>query len=146
LLTSVLTGVDRKPRPARSSTFTIRGQVKTAGKTAASLMRVTIQPGAVQSLAARSRMLRWSTMSEPKLEFCFGGGPVGFFQTAEFPREPGVYPYMPYRSGSHYRMHQTLRESGSAECSCVTKDGIMQFKVTGCPGYGRLELCDFKPG
>jgi hypothetical protein len=85
-------------------------------------------------------------MSDPKLEFFFRGGRVGVFQIAEFPFEPGVFPYMPYRSGSHYAMHGALRESGFAECSYVTKDGIVRFKVTGHPEYGRLELGDFKPG
>jgi hypothetical protein len=85
-------------------------------------------------------------MGDPALEFCFRGGRVGFFQTAEFPREPGVFPYMPYRSGPHYDMQEALRESGYAECSGLTKNGPVRFRVTRCPEYGRLEICDFKPG
>jgi hypothetical protein len=50
---------------------------------------------------------------------------------------------MPYRSLSHYLMGQKLREAGYAECTYVTSEGLVRFKVTGCPEYGRLELSDF---
>jgi plasmid stability protein len=83
-------------------------------------------------------------MSEPKIEFSYDKGPVGCFQMSECPQKPGVYPYMPYRSGSHYLMHKNLRETGIAECTYVTNDGLVRFKVTGCPEYGRLELSDFR--
>jgi hypothetical protein len=85
-------------------------------------------------------------MNDATLEFYFEGGRVGFFQTTEFPREPGVYPYTPYRSGSHLRMHTKRCESGRAECSYMTDEGIVRFSVIGCPEYGRLELRDFKFG
>ncbi len=85
-------------------------------------------------------------MTEIKLEFYFRGGPVGIFQMLEFPRESGIYSYIPYRSGSHYLMHQTLQEFGCAECSYVTKDGLVRFQVSGCPEYGQLKLCDFQLG
>ena len=84
-------------------------------------------------------------MPDAKLEFYFRKGLVGIFQVSEFPSEPGVYPYMPYRSGAHHGMHLTLRESGFAECSLVTENGSVRFKVIGCPEYGQLQLSDFKP-
>jgi hypothetical protein len=83
-------------------------------------------------------------MSDPKWEFEFRGGGVGYFETETFPREPGVYPYMPYRSRSHYQMFEALAESGFAECTGVSEHGGVRFKVIGSPGYGRLELSDFQ--
>lgn len=43
-------------------------------------------------------------------------GDVGYFLTDEFPSAAGIYRYMPFRSPSHYRMHQLLRERRTVTC------------------------------
>jgi hypothetical protein len=79
------------------------------------------------------------------LDFYYDGGPVGYFETAAFPQDSGVYPYMPYRSASHYAMHQHLCDAGFADCTYPTPQCIVRFRVLSSPGYGRLELSDFEP-
>ena len=73
----------------------------------------------------------------------FENGAVGEFRTLHWPRADGVYEYMPYRSGSHLRMHERLRESGSAQCHCEGDGQMIRFTVVGCPKYGHLQCAQF---
>jgi hypothetical protein len=82
-------------------------------------------------------------MIEQTLDFYHGSGRAGCFQTTGYPEGPGIYAYMPYRSLAHYEMQMKLRDLGFAECSYMTKEGVVRFKVIGCPAYGRLELSEF---
>ena len=76
-------------------------------------------------------------------EFMFNGLQVGCFEEA-FPRSPGRYRYMPYRSGGHYEMHKQRRANGGARCYYDSGGTRVSFMVTDCPEYGVLELHDFE--
>lgn len=75
-------------------------------------------------------------------DFCFEGGPAGYFLGESMPVAEGVYDYMPYRSGSHYRLHQELRSSGAVRCQSRATTPSIQFTVISWPGYGKLEIAD----
>ena len=79
-----------------------------------------------------------------KLDFeCDGISAGRFTEGASYPRAPGTYRYMPYRSLGHLRMHEKLRGMGSARCTCAASEGRMTFLVRACPEYGVLVLDDF---
>jgi hypothetical protein len=79
-----------------------------------------------------------------KLDFEYEGLRVGYFtEGCSYPSVPGTYRYMPYRSGGHFSMHQELRATGTARCTCAGPEGRMTFLVRACPEYGVLVLDDF---
>lgn len=82
-------------------------------------------------------------MTDQPLDFYFAQGRAGRFQTPEPPTSPGLYSYMPYRSGAHHNMGLEFRDSGFAECWYRTEQGVVRFKVVGIPAYGQLELAEF---
>ena len=73
-----------------------------------------------------------------------GSGAVGSFEAHEYPRADGRYRYMPYRSYSHYAMHELLKTGGMPRCYFDTEEVRVVFSVRDCPEYGVLELYDFK--
>jgi hypothetical protein len=84
------------------------------------------------------------TIIAVKLDFDYGGIPAGCFtEGTSYPSTPGRYTYMPYRSVGHLRMHEELRRSGSARCTCMGPEGRLTFLVRACPEYGILVLDDF---
>ena len=50
-----------------------------------------------------------------ELDFMFEGGAVGYFEESEYPRDAGRYRYMPFRSYSHYAMHQARKDGGAQD-------------------------------
>jgi hypothetical protein len=79
-----------------------------------------------------------------QLDFMFEGGPVGYFEESEYPRCDGRYRYMPYRSLSHYAMHELRRAGGVPRCHFDVGGVRVTFAVRDCPEYGVLELYDFQ--
>jgi len=74
----------------------------------------------------------------------FDGGTAGYFRTWLWPKRDGVYKYMPFRSPSHLRMHQRLRETGSARCYYERNGHKIFFSVVSSPKYGHLQLANFE--
>ena len=74
----------------------------------------------------------------------FGGGAAGEFRTWRWPKRDGIYRYMPFRSVNHLRMHERVRESGSARCFYERDGQQIFFSVIGSPKYGHLQLTDFE--
>jgi hypothetical protein len=83
-------------------------------------------------------------VTDRKLEFFFRDGVVGYWLSSEYPRVPGLYRYMPCRSGAHFFMHEQRRSTGAADCTFVSDEVIVRFRVIGCPEHGVLELADFR--
>lgn len=77
----------------------------------------------------------------PEKTIFFETGAVGAFRTFRWPRTPGVYRYMPFRSMPHLRMHERLRSAGSARCYYERAGKRVYFTVNGHPKYGQLQ-CD----
>jgi len=73
-----------------------------------------------------------------------GAGAVGYFEESEYPRSDGRYRYMPYRSYSHYMMHEARKDGGIPRCYYDVGGIHVSFGVRDCPEYGVLELYDFK--
>jgi len=64
------------------------------------------------------------------LDFYYRGGRVGSFSDrASFPRAPGVYTYVPYRSVAHKRAGEESSRDGFAWCSFRDGDVDIQFKA-----------------
>ena len=74
----------------------------------------------------------------------FDGGAAGEFRTWRWPHRDGVFRYMPFRSVSHLRMHERLREAGSARCYYERDGRKIFFSVVSFPKYGHLQLADFE--
>jgi hypothetical protein len=83
-------------------------------------------------------------MDTPERGFDFEGGAAGIFLDDGFPQFPGRYRYMPYRSGSHYRMGQRIQATGSAVCTYDDGGRRVRFTVRSCGEYGLLDLSDFE--
>ncbi|GAA4461413.1 hypothetical protein [Novipirellula rosea] len=78
------------------------------------------------------------------IDFVYDGGPVGVLDPETLPASDGVVSYMPYRSGSHWALHQAISAGDAPECTCV-KDGVeYSFFVDSCPEYGRLAVRDIR--
>jgi len=73
-----------------------------------------------------------------------GAGAVGYFEESEYPRSDGRYRYMPYRSYSHYMMHEARKDGGIPRCYYDVGGIHVSFGVRDSPEYGVLELYDFK--
>ena len=93
-------------------------------------------------LAIDIRPLHTSHMHE--LDFMFEGGPAGYFKEPEYPCCDGRYRYMPYRSYSHYAMHEVRKCGGIPRCYYDVGEVRVSFGVRDFPEYGVLELYDFK--
>ena len=74
----------------------------------------------------------------------FDGGAAGEFRTWCWPKRDGIYRYMPFRSVNHLRMHERVRESGSARCFYERDGQQIFFSVIGSPKSGHLQLTDFE--
>ena len=79
-----------------------------------------------------------------ELDFMFETGPVGYFEEPEYPHCDGRYRYMPYRSYSHYAMHEAHKGGGIPRCYFDVGEVRVSFGVRDFPEYGVLELYDFK--
>jgi len=78
------------------------------------------------------------------LQFSFEGAPVGYFEESSFPREPGEYRYMPFRSIGHYNLVRALAH-GPAVCRFVSTDDTYEFRVSSRPRYGVLTIENVSP-
>jgi len=74
----------------------------------------------------------------------FEGGAAGEFLSWGWPNRNGVYKYMPFRSVSHLRLHERLRQTGSAQCYYERAGRKVFFSVVAHPKYGRLQLNEFR--
>ena len=83
-------------------------------------------------------------MATKRLEFTFNGMPVGIFEETEYPRQSGLYHYLPFRCPGHYHMQMELSKQGSARCHYKVGPKQVFFTVVDCPRYGILELADFE--
>ena len=81
--------------------------------------------------------------SEPRLDFFYEGGRVGYFAESSYPTESGRYRYMPYRSGSYLKMQTALETGMQPRCTYRHGERIVSFDVVGCPDYGMLDLASF---
>ena len=79
-----------------------------------------------------------------ELDFMFNGGPVGYFEESGYPRSAGRYRYMPYRSYSHYAMHEARKGGDTPRCYYDAEGVRVSFAVRNVPEYGVLELDDFE--
>ncbi len=70
-------------------------------------------------------------------------GPAGVFEGPEYPRKPGVYRYMPYRSESHYALGQALRSGEATRCYYDLDGERVFFSVVAFPEVHVMELTDF---
>jgi hypothetical protein len=76
-----------------------------------------------------------------ELAFTYKGRPAGCFMEPAFPRAPGRYRYMPYRSLGHYELVKAIRAGGQPLCRMAANPRLT-FVVLACLGYGILELAD----
>jgi hypothetical protein len=70
-------------------------------------------------------------------------GPAGFFEGPEYPRAPGVYRYMPFRSFPHYSLGQAVRSGESARCYYDLDGERVFFSVVAFPEVHVMEVTDF---
>lgn len=85
-------------------------------------------------------------MSEPIRFFLLEtNGGVGTF-VGDVPRAPGEYPYMPFRSVSHYKLGQKLRAGENVRCYYEQNGHRVIFEVAAIPSYGRLHVTEVDDG
>ncbi|MCM2370065.1 hypothetical protein [Aporhodopirellula aestuarii] len=78
------------------------------------------------------------------IDFRYEDGVVGVFDPATLPDAKGVLSYLPYRSGSHYAMHQAIGAGETPTCTFI-RDGVeCSFVVDSCPEYGWLVIRDVR--
>jgi hypothetical protein len=95
----------------------------------------------------RSRLsgktLGTSPMADQGATFYFRQQEVGRFRGSP-PHEPGRHPYEPFRGTGHLALQQLLQAGRPASCHYELGSERVHFRVTACPEYGVLELCDFE--
>jgi hypothetical protein len=91
-------------------------------------------------------VLEEDRMSEDteKLQFYHEGIVVGYFEEEEYPRAPGRYRYMAFRSSGHFRMQTALQAGLQPRCTFRTGDRICSFKVVRYLEPDTLMLQEFR--
>ena len=78
------------------------------------------------------------------LEFSFRGMAVGCFEAVGYPKSPGSYHYMPYRSYGHLSMHNALA-FGQVRCAFREGGSAYEFVVLSEPEHGVLVIQSIRP-
>jgi hypothetical protein len=77
------------------------------------------------------------------LNFYFHGGPVGYFSDrTSYPRSPGIYAYVPYRSAAHKRAGEESTRTGFAWCTFRDANAEFRFKARLGLALYRIEILD----
>ena len=72
--------------------------------------------------------------------FYFEDGAAGILRETLPLTADGFISYEPYRSGSHYDMHEALRSGSQARCEYMHEGSRHSFTVVSAPDYGRLSV------
>lgn len=72
--------------------------------------------------------------------FYFEDGAVGILRETLPIKADGIISYEPYRSGSHYDMHEALRSGSPARCEYMHDGDRHSFTAVDAPDYGRLSV------
>ena len=77
------------------------------------------------------------------LNFYFHGGPVGYFSDrTTYPKSPGIYTYVPYRSAAHKLAGEASTRDGFVWCSFRDADGEFRFKARLGFALYRIDILD----
>ena len=80
------------------------------------------------------------------LVFFHGPYEAGEFAGEAYPREAGVYSYLPIEGIGHEELNLARQAGAEPRCHFDTDGLRTTFTVRGCPRYGRIELADFVSG
>lgn len=107
------------------------------------LVRLMLHQGSSPSIGIEANIRMVADMlARPVLTgtFYFKDGAVGILREALPITVDGIISYEPYRSGSHFDMHETLLTGSQARCDYMQVGSRHSFTVVEAFGYGRLSI------